>query len=274
MAAKKVASFFVQIVLSVDKMNKCENADFRPFSVLFLAIVQVCGITSLHLTIMLAFYHGLGVIVHFGSVEQLRDLVVVNPQWIDIFKRLITVPTIDELQPELADLWKQVVETGLLHPKLVAHIWSEQDEERRPVLLRIMAKFDLVCPFQQVNRMITSTASETSDASNGDDDEELLTIDGDCYMVPSLLRYEPPDAAFFKLSSRDAPPLCLVSAIGFIPEAFFYRMVARCVALYPVCPQLYRRFARLHIDDQFSFLLFHGPFWLKFVVQSSAEGSE
>ena len=217
---------------------------------------------------MLDFYHRLGVLVHFGANELLSDLIIVNPQWlVDIFKRLITVPAGDELQPELADLWKQVVESGILQPKLIDHIWSDQEVSRRPQLLTIMAKFDLVCPF----RTVRVTLEDRDEFDEEDEASSLLPpeLGSENYMVPSLLRSEPPDAAFYDLSPDDAPALCLVSAIGFIPEAFFYRMVARCVSKYPVCPQLFRRFARLHLDDRFSLLLFHGAFWLKFVVESS-----
>ena len=89
------------------------------------------------------------------------------------------------------------------------------------------------------------------------------------YMVPSLLRKEPPKTTLDTRHVNDPAPLCLVSAIGFLPEAFYYRLVARFVTRYPVCPDLYRRFARLHISKEFDLLIFYNTFWVKLAVQST-----
>eukprot|EP00117_Sycon_ciliatum_P005868 scpid18796/ scgid0488/ Probable serine/threonine-protein kinase pats1; Protein associated with the transduction of signal 1 len=109
---------------------------------------------------MLEFYNRLGVLVYFGNSPQLHNLVVLDPQWLaNVFKQLITVPPMDELNPQQAAWWKCVTETGLLHANLVKDIWS--DEKLRPQrskLLAIMAKFDLVCPFHTSYRVDANLA--------------------------------------------------------------------------------------------------------------------
>ena len=99
---------------------------------------------------VIQFFHDRHVVIHFGT-PQLRELVVLDHKWlIDTFKEVITVKAW-ELQEGFEGHWKELENKGILHRKLVQHVWANliPDKETIDQLLSILEQFGLACRWTQ-----------------------------------------------------------------------------------------------------------------------------
>ncbi|XP_072021606.1 uncharacterized protein [Amphiura filiformis] len=101
---------------------------------------------------MLQFFHDLGCIVYFGRDKRgkhnqaLRDIVVLDPQWlIDVFKRIITVKPDCRQWSTFCNLWQRLRDDGILEEELIDHVW-EDFKGLKPTFISLMEMFDLLCP--------------------------------------------------------------------------------------------------------------------------------
>ncbi|XP_072021658.1 uncharacterized protein [Amphiura filiformis] len=152
---------------------------------------------------VLQFMHDLGTIIYFGSNDEkgepsLKDLVILNPQWlIDIFKTIITVKPVEKQWSTYCDRWRLLADKGILQDSLINHIWSKH-LHLKDELLAIMEKFDLICP-------------QYPDEENGEEEK--------AYYVPACLRH--PQSAQERESGEIADGTFYLNFYEYLPDAVF-----------------------------------------------------
>ena len=195
---------------------------------------QVCNINKdKELETLMNYLHDLRSLIHFNDSPALNKLVVLDPQWlVDVLKKVITVQPAyhcrDCREKNLLDLWCQLERDGILHEKLLAHVWEPllDNSETIESLVGIMEKFSLLCPWP----------SDTSDAKS--------------YLVPSMLKSHPPKKITQLVESAKIPSLFLKFENGQVPPSLFPRLVlqffqwGKGTLWSPVKPQLFHDFAR------------------------------
>ena len=104
---------------------------------------------------MLNFLHDQRIIIHFDDSPKMRNMVILDPQWlIDLFRKVITVKPYDRTAAEEYDenMWENLEVNGILDDKLLQTVWGPLlHEETMENLIAIMEKFSLLCSLPSVN---------------------------------------------------------------------------------------------------------------------------
>ncbi|XP_015775516.1 PREDICTED: uncharacterized protein LOC107353686 isoform X3 [Acropora digitifera] len=181
---------------------------------------------------LLDFLHDQRILIHFSDTVELNKLVVLDPQWlIDVFKAVITVKRYDQQERGLNDSWLRLEREGILEEKLLKHAWCSLVKELHTFesLIAIMEKFSLLCCWS------------SSDEQCGKE-----------YLVPSMLRWYPPQEISELITSARFPSLFVKFEPGQVPSNLFPRLVLQFLQWgrnefwSTVNPQLYKNFARFY----------------------------
>ncbi|XP_030831180.1 uncharacterized protein LOC100889840 isoform X2 [Strongylocentrotus purpuratus] len=189
-------------------------------------LMQPVGMESEHeLLTMLTFYHDLGYVVYYGGIEDqqslLRDMVILNPQWlIDVFKQVITILDPAKRDGIVSDAWTTLQKDGILEDRLIHHMW-QGFLEHKEALVKLMAKFDLICeaPVERLQQ-------EQQDGVDTEVSNETEKVGNKRYYVPSrLTSHCPPEEIAQIKSSTDF----YVDFQRFLPDGLFHRLMTRAV---------------------------------------------
>ena len=184
---------------------------------------------------LLDFLHDQRILIHFSDTVELNKLVVLDPQWlIDVFKAVITVKRYDQQERGLNDSWLRLEREGILEEKLLKHAWGSLVEDLHTFesLIAIMEKFSLLCCWS------------SSDEQCGKE-----------YLVPSMLRWYPPQEITKLITSARLPSLFVKFESGQVPSNLFPRLVLQFLQWgrnefwSTVNPQLYKNFARFYTAE-------------------------
>ena len=197
---------------------------------------EVCNINDdEEFLTLLNFLHDQRCLIHFDDTAVLRDLVVLDLQWlVDVINVVITVRPYDYKEREFKELWRKLETTGILEKTLLEHVWDPflKQQETSESLIAMMEKFSLLCPWP------------SSDASCNKQ-----------YLVPSMLMSYPPQEIKNLVASAQIPSLFLKFESVQIPPSFFPRLVSQffqwCTEEFPTqfTPQLFHNFARFYISS-------------------------
>ena len=184
---------------------------------------------------VLDFLHDQRILIHFDDTVALNKLVVLDPQWlIDVFKTVITVKRYDQQERGLNDLWLKLEREGILEEKLLEHAWGQIIEEHHTFesLIAIMEKFSLLCSWSSSNEPCSKE-----------------------YLVPSMLRWYPPQEITKLITSASLPSLFVKFKSGQVPSHLFPRLVVQFLQWgrnefwSQLNPQLYKNFARFYTAE-------------------------
>ncbi|XP_067050218.1 uncharacterized protein [Acropora muricata] len=192
---------------------------------------------------VLDFLHDQRILIHFNDTVELNKLVVLDPQWlIDVFKTVITVRRYDQQEGGLNDLWLKLEREGILEEKLLHHAWGQIVGEHHTFesLIAIMEKFSLLCSWPSPNELGSKE-----------------------YLVPSMLRWYPPQEITKLITSASLPSLFVKFESGQVPSNLFPRLVAQFLQWgrndfwSTLNPQLHKNFARFYTaeDENYSVVL-------------------
>ena len=194
---------------------------------------EVCQIHDLQeFVTLLDFLHDQRILIHFDDTDELNNLVVLDPQWlIDVFKTVITVKRYDHKERRFTDLWLKLEREGILEEELLQHAWRQMIDEHHTFesLIAIMEKFSLLCSW--------SSSDEPCSKK---------------YLVPSMLKWHPPQEITQLIASARLPSLFLKFESGLAPSNLFPRLVVQFLQWgrnkfwSTVNPQLYKNFARFY----------------------------
>ena len=206
---------------------------------------EVCNINEdQEILTLLNFLHDQRVLIHFDDTPSLKNLVVLDSQWlVDVLKKVITVKPRDPKETtEYQTLWERFEQTGILEEELLEHVWYPLlvQRETSESLIAIMEKFSLLCPLPSVNAPCSKQ-----------------------YLVPSMLMSLPPEDIIKLVSSAQLPSLFLRFDSGLVPAGLFPRLVVKFFQLWTEAfpsqpfPQLFHNFARFFISpDEGSSVVF------------------
>ena len=191
---------------------------------------------------VLGFLHDQRISIHFDTPD-LHKLVVLDLQWlIDLFKTVITVQRYDQQERGLNDLWLELEREGILEDKLLQHQWGQivRGHHTFESLIAIMERFSLLCFWSSSNELCSKE-----------------------YLVPSMLRWYPPQEITELITSASLPSLFVKFESVQVPSNLFARLVVQFLQWgrnefwSRVKPQLYKNFARLYTaeDENYSVVL-------------------
>lgn len=185
-----------------------------------------------HIRLFLKVQHEMGLLIYFGDSEDLRDTIILEPQWIiHAFRHLIRAKDFSEKYGQLQKQWEEFNDTGKLSIELAESIWKQDHRNH------FFENFDLLLKFLERLDIIVR-ASELME--NGKTKVPL-----DHYYVPCLLKDVPPHQLLKPIivsNCISTPILCFKFSDNFLPPAVFNRVIALCLAKWPVARQGKTRF--------------------------------
>ena len=226
-----------------------------------------CGISDEEqFETLLIFLHDQRILINFHDTEKLKDLVILDPQWlIDLFRKVITVKRYNRTSGEeqFLELWKRLQDKGVLDQRLVQAAWKPNidSDKTKETLIGIMEKFGLLC-------LMPSEGEEKQ------------------YLVPSMLMSPQDDKVNELLLPTTIPHLFIrfrrPSAQEYVqvPLGLFQRLVVkfleRCIQeqLTPFYEDMYQNFVRLPMGLQgISLILCCNSSSLQIVVYGDPDSS-
>ena len=197
---------------------------------------EVCNINEdQEILTLLNFLHDQRVLIHFDDTPLLKNLVVLNSQWlVDVLKKVITIKPYDSKETkEFQTLWERLEQTGILEEELLEHVWCPlfDHKETSESLIGIMEKFSLLCPLPSLNASCSKQ-----------------------YLVPSMLMSLPPKDIIKLVASAQLPSLFLRFDSGVVPAGLFPRLVVKFSQWWTEefqsqhVPQFFHNFARFYIS--------------------------
>lgn len=96
---------------------------------MYLKWANQCGIAQENLSLTTRFLHDVGSLIYFENSADLRDIVILDPQWLaDVFASLIT----------FNHHW---IKDGILHTRDLPQVWKHYPAQLYPKLLMLLTKF-------------------------------------------------------------------------------------------------------------------------------------
>ena len=206
---------------------------------------EKCGIyDDQQFETLLIFLHDQRILIHFHETQELKDIVILDPQWlIDLFRKVITVkpyePLSDEEQYE--ELWEELENDGILNSKLIEIVWGPLiNSKTKDSLIAIMEKFSLLCHLPSQDKVKQLYLVPSMLMSLSEDDANVLLADAP--ICPLFVRFRRPS----------------VSEIEYVqmPLGFFQRLVVKflnwCIhqEFTPLYEDMYQNFARFPIRPE------------------------
>ncbi|KAL3887625.1 hypothetical protein ACJMK2_000021 [Sinanodonta woodiana] len=175
------------------------------------------------LELFLKFHHEMGTILYF-SVEELRKKIILEPQWIiDALKSLITAETFIRQNPAITSKFREFVKTGKLTHELIDIIWSKENNpefhDNKKHILGMMEQLNIIA----IPRIFS--------------EEGQVTKEENYVLAPCMLQQKTPEEIISpkpNAQMESSPVLCYVFTGNFLPSAIFHRLLAACIAHWPV----------------------------------------
>lgn len=210
--------------------------------------------------IFLQFHHAIGNMLFYDE-KGLDDIIVLNPQWlVDAFKCLITTEKFLGSTRHQADfLLEEMKKTGYLSMENIEILWSDREDpsylENKEHIIKILERMDII-------------AKPTRYEQNGESSHEMST-----FLVPCMMNVDSFNVRNKWLKSKNTSKI-VVPALGFyfkdefMPPAVFYRLLAACMAKFPVVeqndvPQVFANTAVFRLDKYNFLLLVHDDFLIR-----------
>ncbi|KAK3575825.1 hypothetical protein CHS0354_020948 [Potamilus streckersoni] len=203
---------------------RAEGLKVVPWSQL-VNISQAGGvqISTDELDLFLRFQHEIGTILYF-STELLKEKIVLDPQWmINALKSLITAEMfVLRYTPSVSAMWFEF-KNGKLYPELIDALWSKDKNadlhDNKEHILRLMEQLNIIAK----PKLYIEPASEVKDVNY--------------FLAPCMLREETPREVICPEpypQMESSSVMCYVFTGKFLPAPIFHRLLAACVAHWPL----------------------------------------
>ena len=178
-----------------------------------VTIANSCNIPSKSVSGMLKFYHELGVFLHYAKIDQLKDKVFINPQWLfQQLCRLLMPECYGSKLPIPISYTNNLKKYGILQlTKNLDRIISKACGLSPKELVTLLEHFNLAqrvkeCP--QVFKLIA----------------------GDRFFIPCMLEMHPSLGTELTMQNTNtqqvAATLHIAFEMGYVPPGFFVRLIA------------------------------------------------
>ena len=190
----------------------------------------------------LNFLHDRRILIHFDDTAKLKDMVILDPQWlINLFRKVITVKRYERKSDDVQnckELWKKLQDKGILEEKLIQVAWPPFIvSETKEILIEIMEKFCLLCPMPSVGHEKQYLVPSMLTSPPDDKTNELLLLT----TVPHLF------IRFKRTSGPEYVP---------VPLGLFQRLVVKflewCIHMHygPLYEDMYQTFVRFPVGSK------------------------
>ncbi|KAH3798364.1 hypothetical protein DPMN_151963 [Dreissena polymorpha] len=250
---------WIQMEQSVDKLRD------KGEQLLQMSDIKTANRSLIHplpeqeLVAFLDMQHRHGNLLYFNT-DQLKNLVVLAPQWIiKVFKRFIT-HTPDK-NPLYLEHWRTYENNAILKPEVFNEIMdrsSDDIKQKRDHVMHYMEHLDVMAKPLKFEDDVAPTnlqkpQQDTVDLAVNVNPEFL-----DFHIVPCRLRKQPPPIEQFTSPEqcKKTPVLCFVFVHNFMPPSFFHRLIAMCIRTWPISTQdntkvLYNGLAAFDINETY-----------------------
>ena len=206
---------------------------------------------------VLIYFDKLGIVVYRPSSLLLSNTLIIDTDWLmKVFRSIIRIR--HPLQtPDDKDRWNDVSQTGIISFSLLAKVLADEgliklgtDHDELAFITQLLQKFNLLVPYIQAYSLVAQYRDKTD------------SLQVPQFLAPSLVKNNPHWELFvpkeeINPSTAQVKPLFIRSLTGSIPDALYNQLVTTSISQYPVCPEVYRYFSRIHIDDRYDLLLFN-----------------
>ena len=128
-------------------------------------IASLCDITTDEFPSVLNFYHEHGAFLYYADVEYLRNIIIIDPKWLQNMLNKIFTPANQSSLP----MWKRLTTQGILVAPLCEEVWHSEEVENLPTgMVKLLEMYHLAAPITV--------------------DEEMCDYVGNKYFVPSVLK--------------------------------------------------------------------------------------
>ena len=222
---------------------------------------------------VIQFLHRNQVILHFGMVHQLKDVVITNPCWFATqLSAILSAPLRDlrSIPHQLAADCTILKKRGYLSNQLLDYLWKDCRSQKEE-LLSIMHKMDLLYCMGMDSRPLSPSLSSVSL------DGEARAKRGSKFavstvIVPSLVEEVAPPRVF-SIPSFDAEPLYFKFS-DHLPSSLFHRLLVRCIGCYHKGFSVYRNAATFEVDSSSLLLISAEPYSIQFSLHKFSRSSE
>ncbi|KAL3870190.1 hypothetical protein ACJMK2_038271, partial [Sinanodonta woodiana] len=158
------------------------------------------------------------------SIDRLKEKIILDPQWmIDALKSLITAEIFIKKIPAITCKWYEFKEKGKLSPELLDAIWSKEESpefhDNKDHIIHVMEELNIIAR------------------------PRVYSLDGqdmkveDYFLAPCMLRQKTPRDLIFPEphpEMESSSVLCCVFIGKFLPSPIFHRLLAACLAHWPI----------------------------------------
>ncbi|XP_070556475.1 uncharacterized protein [Ptychodera flava] len=185
----------------------------------------------------LVYLHSVGEILHYDSLPELKETVIVNVCWlVNLFKVLITkaITCEDDLQADAPiSVQAEALRGGILYETVVDDVLKKENRlNDKEIILKTMELYDI----------LSEVPFKTPDAQHRAK-----------YYVPCFLTKYLDDKEKIVVSRKSEPccPIYFHFPGNFLPEGLFYRFIVRCLRKWPSeSIPLYKNYARFFVRDK------------------------
>ena len=128
-------------------------------------IASLCDIATDEFPSVLNFYHEHGAFLYYPDVEYLRNIIIIDPKWMQEMLNKIFTP-VDQFS---LPMWKRLTTQGILVAPLCEELWHSEEVENLPTgMVKLLEKYHLAAPIAM--------------------DQEVSDYYGPKYFVPFVLK--------------------------------------------------------------------------------------
>ena len=167
-------------------------------------IASLCDIATDEFPSVLNFYHEHGAFLYYPDVEYLRNIIIIDPKWLQEMLNKIFTPVYQSSLP----MWKRLTTQGILVAPLCEELWHSEEVKNLPTgMVKLLEKYHLATPI--------------------DIDEEMCDYDGNKYFVPSILKSkESTQPVKTAVRLRTAPLHFIFPKTKHLPPGVFTNLIA------------------------------------------------
>ena len=174
-------------------------------------------------------FHQMGVILHFPSIDELKELVFLSPQWLEkLFAYLIIAHPYKITGDREDDLYECLVKDGILFGTFLNHMLQMFNKAQEVTGCNI--SFDQAVAFLAKFRFIAEITTSTDFLeeshpmlnSNYEDNAKI-------FIVPSQLPQVKEGIRLSFVEKKFVWSLHFIFTDGFVPSTIFHQLVASCI---------------------------------------------
>ncbi|KAK3598937.1 hypothetical protein CHS0354_036253 [Potamilus streckersoni] len=182
------------------------------------------------LNLFLKFQHDVGNILYFGT-EDLKDHITLDPQWLIYSLRTIITAENFILQkiksPAIIQKWREFKKTGKLTQELIDAIWTKENNpdchDNKDLILRLMEQLNIIARPQCFS-----------------EDGDQVKVEN-CFLAPCMLNQKTPIEVIYPVphsQMESSSVICYVFMGKYLPSPIFHRLLAACVAYWPIATKM------------------------------------